>query len=112
MLVMDEGKETFLTLYNLGLAFRPDLIDSHTVHFHGFKNAIPMFDGEPASSVAVPIGRNLTYAYRPRDPGMYMYHCHFEDYRTCAYGYDRDWFSSGHSKSGTDFVPAGKVCLQ
>jgi hypothetical protein len=30
-------------------------------------------------SVAVPIGKQLTYAYRPHREGTYMYHCHFED---------------------------------
>jgi len=66
-------------LTNLGLALRPDLIDAHTLHWHGFRNAIPFFDGEPAGSVSVPIGRNFTYVYRPHEPGTYMYHCHVED---------------------------------
>jgi FtsP/CotA-like multicopper oxidase with cupredoxin domain len=30
-------------------------------------------------SVAVPIGRQFTYFYRPHREGTYMYHCHFED---------------------------------
>ena len=108
LLVMDEQQETFLTLYNLGLALRPDLIDAHTVHFHGFKNAIPMYDGEPASSVAVPIGRNLSYVYRPRDPGMYMYHCHFEDTEHVHMGMTGPVFIRPIQNQGTDFVPAGK----
>jgi FtsP/CotA-like multicopper oxidase with cupredoxin domain len=68
-----------LKLTNLGLQMRPDLVDAHTVHFHGFRNAIPIFDGEPHSSVGVPIIRDLTYFYRPHHPGTYMYHCHFEE---------------------------------
>jgi FtsP/CotA-like multicopper oxidase with cupredoxin domain len=68
-----------LKLTNLGLQIRPDLIDAHTLHFHGFRNAIPVFDGEPHSSVGVPIARDLTYYYKPHDPGTYMYHCHFEE---------------------------------
>ena len=76
---MDENVDFRLQLSNLGLAVRPDLIDSHTFHFHGFRNAIPAFDGEPTSSISVPIGRDLTYLYRPHNPGTYMYHCHFED---------------------------------
>jgi hypothetical protein len=68
-----------LKLTNLGLQLRPDLIDAHTLHFHGFRNAIPIFDGEPHSSVGVPIARDLTYFYKPHDPGTYMYHCHFEE---------------------------------
>lgn len=66
-------------LTNLGLQLRPDLFDAHTLHWHGFRNVIPFFDGEPSGSVSVPAGRTFTYAYRPRDPGTYMYHCHVED---------------------------------
>ena len=58
---------------------RPDLFDGHTLHWHGFVNAIPLFDGVPELSLAVPIGRDLSYFYRPHDAGTYMYHCHFED---------------------------------
>jgi FtsP/CotA-like multicopper oxidase with cupredoxin domain len=68
-----------LNLTNLGLAQRPDLTDSHTLHWHGFRNVIPFFDGEPTGSVSVPVGRIFTYAYVARDPGTYMYHCHVED---------------------------------
>ena len=66
-------------LTNLGLALRPDLFDAHTLHWHGFRNVIPFFDGEPSGSVSVPAGRTFTYVFRPRDPGTYMYHCHVED---------------------------------
>ncbi|MHB0877301.1 MAG: multicopper oxidase domain-containing protein [Anaerolineae bacterium] len=73
------GSTLTLQLSNLGLAIRPDLIDSHTLHWHGFRNAIPIFDGEPTSSVGVPIVRDLVYYYVPHYPGTYMYHCHFEE---------------------------------
>jgi FtsP/CotA-like multicopper oxidase with cupredoxin domain len=73
------GEEIWVTLTNLGLALRPDLVDSHTLHWHGFRNAIPFYDGVPESSISVPIGRDFTYVYRPKDAGTYMYHCHFED---------------------------------
>ncbi len=72
-------EEIWVTLTNLGLALRPDLVDGHTLHWHGFRNAIPFYDGVPESSIAVPIGRDFTYVYRPKDAGTYMYHCHFED---------------------------------
>jgi len=68
-----------LQITNLGLSIRPDLIDEHTVHFHGLRNIIPFFDGEPNTSLAVPIAGEFTYAYRVREPGTYMYHCHVED---------------------------------
>lgn len=79
MFWMTEGQQFRLELRNLGLQMRPDLTDAHTIHFHGFKNAIPFFDGEPSSSVSVPMNRAFTYIYRPHDPGTYMFHCHVED---------------------------------
>ena len=79
MLAFDEGDDVTITLSNLGLVMRPDLFDGHTLHWHGFVNAIPLFDGVPELSLAVPIGRDLSYFYRPHDAGTYMYHCHFED---------------------------------
>jgi FtsP/CotA-like multicopper oxidase with cupredoxin domain len=68
-----------IQLTNLGLQLRPDLTDAHTLHWHGFRNVIPYYDGEPTGSVSVPVGEYFTYVYRPRDPGTYMYHCHVED---------------------------------
>ncbi len=68
-----------MKLTNLGLELRPDLFDAHTLHWHGFRNVIPFYDGEPSGSVSVPTGREFVYVYRPRDPGTYMYHCHVED---------------------------------
>jgi len=76
---LEEEVDFTLKLGNLGLQVRPDLIDAHTLHFHGFRNAIPIFDGEPHSSVGVPIARELMYFYRPHQAGTYMYHCHFEE---------------------------------
>ena len=72
-------KDFRVLLTNLGLGQRPDLVDSHTLHWHGFRNVIPYFDGEPTGSFSVPVNRYFTYVYRPRDPGTYMYHCHVED---------------------------------
>ncbi len=68
-----------ITVTNLGMQVRPDLTDGHTLHWHGFRNANPFYDGVPEMSVSIPIGRDLTYFYQPKDPGTYMYHCHFED---------------------------------
>ena len=68
-----------ITLTNLGLIQRPDLTDSHTIHWHGFDMPSPLNDGVPEVSVAVPIAKQLTYFYRPHREGTYMYHCHFED---------------------------------
>jgi len=77
--VTGRPKEFRIQLTNLGLALRPDLTDAHTIHWHGFRNVIPFYDGEPNGSISVPVGQFFTYVYRPRDPGTYMYHCHVED---------------------------------
>jgi len=36
---VNENQEYYLKLGNLGLQMRPDLTDSHTLHWHGFRNA-------------------------------------------------------------------------
>jgi FtsP/CotA-like multicopper oxidase with cupredoxin domain len=79
LLIFDELDTVQIDLTNLGLQVRPDLTDSHTIHWHGFRNATPIFDGVPEMSISVPIGRTFPYFYHPHDPGTYMYHCHFED---------------------------------
>jgi FtsP/CotA-like multicopper oxidase with cupredoxin domain len=74
-----QNDDVKVTLTNLGLIQRPDLTDSHTIHWHGFDIPSPLNDGVPEVSVAVPIGKQLTYFYRPHREGTYMWHCHFED---------------------------------
>jgi len=74
-----DGTDVYLKLTNLGLIQRPDLTDSHTLHWHGFRTPTSLFDGVPEVSIAVPINRQFTYFYRPHNVGTYMYHCHFED---------------------------------
>lgn len=78
-IVANQTDELYVTLTNLGLNVRPDLDDSHTIHYHGFPNAIPLFDGVPDQTFAIPPNRDFTYFYRLRDCGTYPYHCHFED---------------------------------
>lgn len=73
-----EGSNVYLTLTNVGMIMRPDLFDPHSVHFHGFPNAAPIFDGEPMASLAINMGSSLTYYYQAPEPGTYMYHCHVE----------------------------------
>lgn len=77
-MVFKEGQRVYLKLTNVGMMMRPDLFDPHTVHFHGFPNAAPIFDGEPMASVAVNMGSTFTYYYEPVEPGTFMYHCHVE----------------------------------
>lgn len=73
-----EGQDFYLTLTNVGMKKRPDLFDPHTVHFHGFPQAAPVFDGEPMASFGIRMGFDLTYFYNLVEPGTYLYHCHVE----------------------------------
>ncbi|NJC67685.1 multicopper oxidase domain-containing protein [Planosporangium flavigriseum] len=107
MLSFDQETDVKITLTNLGLSMRPDLTDGHTVHWHGFQNAIPLFDGVPELSISVPIGRDFTYFYRPHDPGTYMYHCHFEDVEHVQMGMTGMLFVRPVQNDGTHGVPAG-----
>ncbi len=93
---------------NLGLALRPDLFDAHTLHWHGFRNVIPFFDGEPSGSVAVPTGRDFTYVYRPREPGTYMFHCHVEDVEHVHMGMTGLVFVRPLQDGNTAFYPSGQ----
>lgn len=77
-ITVDEGDELYLTLTNVGMFNRPDLFDPHSVHWHGFPQAAPVFDGVPDSSVTINMGASFTYYYKVVDPGTYMYHCHVE----------------------------------
>ena len=40
-------KDFIVRLRNIGMQMRPDLFDAHTIHWHGFRNVIPFYDGEP-----------------------------------------------------------------
>lgn len=79
MIWADEGQDFRIKLTNPGFVVRPDLVDAHTIHWHGFRNQIPYYDGSPMDSFGIPAGRSFTYFYRLREPGTYMYHCHVED---------------------------------
>ena len=108
MFWLQEDQQFRLELRNLGLQMRPDLTDAHTVHFHGFKNAIPFFDGEPSSSVSVPMNRAFTYIYRPHDPGTYMFHCHVEDVEHVQMGMTGLVFVRPAQNGNTSLHPSGK----
>ncbi|PHS17140.1 MAG: hypothetical protein COA86_10825 [Kangiella sp.] len=77
-IVIDEGDELFLSMTNVGMVMRPDLFDPHTIHWHGFPQAAPIFDGIPDASVSVNMAASMTYYYKANDAGTYMYHCHVE----------------------------------
>jgi large repetitive protein len=76
--VLKQDNDFHLDLANVGFAFRPDLFDSHTVHFHGFPNAAPIFDGMPLSSAGVLEGATIPFYYKLQIEGTYFYHCHVE----------------------------------
>ncbi|MBI5487890.1 MAG: multicopper oxidase domain-containing protein [Deltaproteobacteria bacterium] len=73
-----EGQRVYLTVSNAGFMIRPDLFDPHSIHWHGFPNAAPIFDGMPDSTLTVKMDASQPYYYEPIDPGTYMYHCHVE----------------------------------
>lgn len=73
-----EGQRVYLNLTNVGMMMRPDLFDPHTVHWHGYPNAAPIFDGVPDAAVSVNMMATLTYFYVVPEPGTYIYHCHVE----------------------------------
>jgi FtsP/CotA-like multicopper oxidase with cupredoxin domain len=77
-LELKEGQELYLTLTNVTLVMRPDLFDPHSIHWHGFPNAGPIFDGLPEVSPTVNMGASFTYYYKASIPGSYFYHCHVE----------------------------------
>jgi FtsP/CotA-like multicopper oxidase with cupredoxin domain len=104
----DQEQELRVQLTNLGLAIRPDLTDSHTIHWHGFRNVIPFFDGEPTGSISVPVGGLFTYVFRPHDPGTYMYHCHVEDVEHVTMGMTSLVFVRPIQNGNTSWYPSGK----
>ena len=77
-LAFKEGQEVYLSLTNVGMIHRPDLFDPHSVHFHGFPQAAPIYDGVPDASTSINMGSTFTYYYKLNEPGTYIYHCHVE----------------------------------
>jgi len=104
----DPAQGLYLQLTNLGLALRPDLTDAHTLHWHGFRNVIPFFDGEPSGSISVPVGELFTYVYKPRDPGTYMFHCHVEDVEHVTMGMTGLVFVRPKQNGNTGLYASGK----
>lgn len=77
-IALAEGDEFYLGLTNVGMAMRPDLFDPHSVHWHGYPDAAPIFDGLPDVSISIAMGNTLTYYYKANNPGTFLYHCHVE----------------------------------
>ncbi|MDN5322663.1 MAG: hypothetical protein PWQ67_1117 [Clostridia bacterium] len=84
MIWAEVGDRLYITLINLGMKERPDLLDFHTVHMHGAHVATQL-DGFPETSFGVPMWMDqsgpppvATYYFQPELPGTQMYHCHIE----------------------------------
>ncbi len=77
-IALREGQTLYLNLTNVGMMARPDLFDPHTIHWHGFPNAAPIFDGVPDASISINMGSTLTYYYKVVEPGTFLWHCHVE----------------------------------
>src|SRR5665647_548025 len=80
----EQDDKIYITQINLGMKFRPDIRDFHTIHMHGAHVATQL-DGFPETSFGVPMWMDttmappmITYLFRPEHPGTYMYHCHIE----------------------------------
>ena len=77
-ITLRQGQELYLTMTNVSMVLRPDLFDPHSVHWHGFPNAAPIFDGLPEPSPTANMGASFTYYYKAELPGTFFYHCHVE----------------------------------
>ncbi|MFZ7126495.1 MAG: multicopper oxidase domain-containing protein [Desulfobacterales bacterium] len=78
LITVRQGQELYLTMTNVTMVLRPDLFDPHSVHWHGFPNAAPIFDGLPEPSPTANMGASFTYYYKAVQPGTFFYHCHVE----------------------------------
>ncbi|WP_219619926.1 multicopper oxidase domain-containing protein [Bacillus sp. V33-4] len=84
LIVGEVDDRVYITLINLGMKERPDLMDYHTIHMHG-AHVPSQLDGFPETSFGVPVWIDLTteppamtYFFQPENPGTLMYHCHVE----------------------------------
>ena len=91
ILAVESDADVFITMSNLGFEGRPDLDDAHTIHWHGFRQQVAIFDGVPEASISVPPLRDFPYYFPTRGVGFegtYIYHCHFEDTEHVQMGMD------------------------
>ena len=115
MLDFKQEEDIRITLTNLGLVQRPDLTDSHTIHWHGFDIPTPLNDGVPEVSVAVPIGKQFTYFYRPHRRGHLHVPLSLRGRRTRADGHDRHRVRTadpGRDREDVRRQDVHHVCLQ
>ncbi|GAB6193600.1 multicopper oxidase domain-containing protein [Desulfocastanea catecholica] len=106
-IVVDQGKDFYLSLTNVGMVIRPDLFDPHTVHFHGFPQSSTVFDGLPESGISIMMGATLTYFYHLEEPGTFMYHCHVEATEHMQMGMLGNLYVRA-AQNDTSLYPSGK----
>ncbi len=106
-IAVDEGKDFYLSLTNVGMVIRPDLFDPHTVHFHGFPESSTVFDGLPESGLSINQGATLTYFYHLVGPGTYMYHCHVEATEHMQMGMLGNLYVRPAQNGNTTLYPSG-----
>jgi FtsP/CotA-like multicopper oxidase with cupredoxin domain len=111
LIELSEGDRFYLTLSNVGMVARPDLFDTHSVHFHGFANQAPIFDGVPEPSITANMGSSITYFYNLTEPGTYMYHCHVETTEHIEMGMQGQLFVKPR-QDGTPKIFNGKTYTQ
>jgi hypothetical protein len=111
ILYYTEGDDVRITLWNAGMRDRPDIVDAHTIHWHGFPNQIPYFDGVPNGSLSVPIGSNLVYRYLPYRgmAGSYMWHCHVSDAEHVQMGLQGIVFIRPFQNYGATGIPQARA---
>jgi FtsP/CotA-like multicopper oxidase with cupredoxin domain len=105
---LKQNEDFYLTLTNVAMTMRPDLFDPHTVHFHGFPQQPPVFDGMPEGSFGVNMGSSITYYYKLNDPGTYMYHCHQEATEHMQMGMLGNLYVKPSQDGNTTLYPSGK----
>jgi FtsP/CotA-like multicopper oxidase with cupredoxin domain len=105
---LKQNQDFYLTLSNVAMTMRPDLFDPHTVHFHGFPQAAPVFDGMPEGSFGVNMGSSVTYYYKLNDPGTYMYHCHQEATEHMQMGMLGNLYVMPSQDGNATYYPSGK----
>ena len=105
---VDEAQTFRLQLTNLGLQMRPDLVDAHTLHWHGFRHVIPFFDGEP-TGVGLRAHRAQLHV---RLPAARPRHLHVPlsrgRHRARAHGHDRAWSSCARRRTARASIPSGR----
>jgi FtsP/CotA-like multicopper oxidase with cupredoxin domain len=105
---LKEGQKVYTNLSNVGMLLRPDLFDSHSVHFHGQPNAATIFDGEPEAGASIAPGSTITLFWHPKDPGTYMWHCHVEASEHMAMGMLGNMFIHPAQDGNTALYASGK----